>query len=151
MALSVSPTDRNKLTHLLIACTAGNLCFVRRWYDLERLQGRGMDYYRESPQSPNLFIATLLASFLVTCVFYFAWKWTTLGAPWRKRFGLAVFAILLILPLESIRRYWNIENGRFDIGSNLTLLTLEIVLCAGGILAWRGDLRIARSAQKAVL
>ena len=151
MALFVSPTDRNKLTHLLIACTAGNLCFVRRWYDLERLQGSGLDYYRESPQTPDLFIATLLASFLMTCVFYFGWKWTTFGAPWRKRAGLSIFAFVLVFPFESIRRYWNIETGSFDLGSNLALLALELVLSVGGIMALRGDLAIARSAQKAVL
>jgi hypothetical protein len=151
MALSVSATDSNKLKHLLVACMAGNLCFVRRWYDLERLQGSGLDYYRESPQTPDLFIATLLAAFLVTCVFYFGWKWTTFGAPWRRRAGLAIFAVVLAFPLESIRRYWNIETGRIDIGSNLSLLTLEIVLGAGVILALRGNFRIAQSAQKAVL
>jgi hypothetical protein len=151
MALSISPTDRNKLKHLLIASTAGSFCFVRRWYDLEILQGLGLDYYRESPQSSDLFIATLLASFLVTCVFYFGWKWTTYGAPWRKRAGLFIFAIALTFPFESIRRYWNIESGHFDIGSNVALVTLEIVLLAGGFLALRGDFRVMRSAQKAVV
>jgi hypothetical protein len=151
MALSVSPTDTNKLKHLLIACTAGNLLFVRRWYDLERLQGFGLDYYRESPQTPDLFIATLLASFLVTCVFYFGWKWTTYGDPWRKRTGLAIFAFVLVFPLESIRRYWNLENGRMDLLANLALVALEIVLATAGIMALRGDFRIARSAEKALL
>lgn len=151
MALSVSPTDSNKVRHLLIACSAGSLIFVRRWYDLERLQGSPLDYYRDSPQTPDLLIATLLASFLVTCVFYFGWKWTTLGAPWRKRAGFFLFTFVLAFPLESIRRYWNIETGRFDIGSNLALIALESILGAGAILALRGDFRIARSAQKAVL
>ncbi len=150
MALSVSPTDSNKLRHLLIACSAGNLCFVRRWYDLERLQGFGLDYYRESPQTPDLFIATLLASFLVTCVFYFGWKWTTFGAPWRKRAGLSIFAVVLVFPFESIRRYWNLESGHFDLGSNVALIALEIVLAAAGVLALMGDFRIARSAEKAL-
>jgi hypothetical protein len=150
MALSVSPANRNKLKHLLIACTAGNFCFIRRWYDLEHLQGSGLDYYRESPQSPDLLIATLLAAFLFTCLFYFGWKWTTMGNPWRKRAGLSFFSFSLAFPLESIRLYWNLEAGRFDIGSNLALLALELTLGAGAILALYGDFRVARSAQKAV-
>jgi len=151
MALSLSPTRRSKLTHLLLACTAGSFCFVRRWYDLEILQGHGLDYYRESPQSSDLFIATLLASFLVTCVFYFGWRWSTYGAPWRKRATFFVFAVALAFPFESIRRYWNIDSGHFDIGSNLAMLALEVLLLAGGVLALRGDFRVVRSAQKAVM
>ena len=46
MALLTQATQREKLKHLLIAFTAGNLCFIRRWYDLERLEGYGLDYYR---------------------------------------------------------------------------------------------------------
>jgi Sulfatase len=150
MALLVSPAERNKLKHLVVAFTAGNLCFVRRWYDLERLQGAAMDYYRESPQSPNLLVGTLLASFLLTCVFYFGWRWSIEGAPWRKRFALATFSLVLVFPLESIRRYWNIQTGRFDIGMNIPLILLEILLGTGMVMALRGKDRIARAAQKSV-
>jgi hypothetical protein len=150
MALFVPTTDRNKLKHLVVAFTAGNLCFVRRWYDLERLQGVGMDYYRESPQNPNLLVGTLLASFLLTCIFYFGWRWATTGKEWRKRVAQSIFCLALAFPLESIRRYWNIERSRFDIGTNLTLLALEGMLVFGAILVWRNYLRIPQAAQKAV-
>src|SRR5215471_14282346 len=150
MALFVPTTDRNKLKHLPVAFTAGNLCFVRRWYDLERLQGAGMNYYRESPQSPNLLVGTLLAAFLLTCVFYFGWRWATSGAPWRKRAAQCTFCFVLAFPLESIRRYWNVETGRFDIGMNLAMMALDAMLIVGAILVWRGNVRIPQAAQKSV-
>ncbi len=82
--------------------------------------------------------------------FYFAWKWSIAGAPWRKKLGQCVFCFVLAFPLESIRRYWNVETGRFDIGMNLVLILLELVLTVGGVLVWRNKLRIPQAAQKSV-
>ena len=49
MALSLSQAAAGKLKNLLVCFSVGNLCFLRRWYDLEHLKERSMDYYRTGP------------------------------------------------------------------------------------------------------
>ena len=51
MALSISPAARRQLTNGLTAFSLGTLCFIRRWYDLEHLQPRGLDYFRSAPEN----------------------------------------------------------------------------------------------------
>ena len=60
MALSLSPAAREKLKDILVCFSLGNLCFVRRWYDLEILQETSLDYLRPGPASPVVPSASLL-------------------------------------------------------------------------------------------
>src|SRR5581483_1320297 len=102
MALSLSPASKQNLNDLLICFSLGNLCFLRRWYDLEHLKERSTDYYRTAPANPALLIATMLAALLLTAVFWLAWQWVQLRPrPWKLIFSRSVFLLLLIYPLES--------------------------------------------------
>ena len=73
MSLSLSPAARENVTELLICFSLGNLCFLRRWYDLEHLQSRSVDYFRSGPPDQTLLYATLLCSALLTMVLWLLW------------------------------------------------------------------------------
>ena len=75
MALSLSPTARHELKGVLICFSLGNLCFVRRWYDLEILQETSLDYLRPGPASPVLLISTLVAGLILGMAFWVGWQW----------------------------------------------------------------------------
>jgi hypothetical protein len=55
--------ELNKLKNFLICFSVGNLCFLRRWYDLEHLKERSMDYYRTGPADLTLLGATLVSAY----------------------------------------------------------------------------------------
>ena len=152
MALSLSPAARGNLTDLLICFSVGNLIRLRRWYDLEHLKERSMDYYRTAPADPTLLISTLISAFLVAAVLYLAWMWVKLRpSPWKLKFAQCSFLLLLIYPLESIRRYWNIAGGRPDLGTNIALLAVEALLAAGLVLVLAGNLRVLHAARRVAL
>src|SRR5580704_10202184 len=119
MALSLPPTSRAQLKDFLVCFSLGNLCFLRRWYDLEHLKEVSMDYYRTRPADPTLLAATLISSFLLAIVFWLAWLWVK-RHPTAANMQLArcVFLLLLIFPLESVRRYWNSEGNHADFLTN---------------------------------
>jgi hypothetical protein len=122
MALSISPAARRQLTNLLTAFSLGNLCFIRRWYDLEHLQARGLDYFRMAPPGSVLLSSTILGALILTAVFWLAWNWVERNpTPGRRKFAQCAFLLILIFPIESVRRYWNTETDQFDIGSNVAL------------------------------
>jgi hypothetical protein len=152
MSLSLSPAARENLTELLICFSLGNLCFLRRWYDLEHLQSRSVDYFRSGPPDQTLLYSTLLCSALLTMVFWLLWMWAKRSGS-RRLLTLARCGFLLILmfPLESIRRYWNIEIGHVDWGSSAALLTIELLLAIGLGMALTGNLRILRAARNVAL
>lgn len=152
MALSLSPAARGNLIDFLICFSVGNLCFLRRWYDLEHLEARSMDYYRIAPADPSLLFATLLGALLLAVVLYVAWMWVKIHpSPAKWKFAQCTFLLLLIYPLESVRRYWNTEGGRPDLGSNVALLLVEAVLAAGIVLVLRGNVRVVRAARRVAL
>jgi len=152
MALSLSPAARGKLTNLLVCFSLGNLCFLRRWYDLEHLKERSMDYYRSHPASPTLLLATLIGAFVLTGVFWTAWCWVERNpTPAKLKLAACGFLLCLIYPLESVRRYWNEQAQHFDLASNVVLLALQAVLGAGIILALSGNTRIAQAARRVAL
>ena len=152
MALSLSPAARGNLTDFLICFSVGNLRFLRRWYDLEHLKERSMDYYRTAPADPTLLFATLLGAFLLSAVLFAAWMWVKLRpSVWKQKLAQAGFLLLLMSSLESVRRYWNFEGGRPDLGSNIALLTIEGLLVAGLVMALFGDLRVVRAARRVAL
>jgi hypothetical protein len=61
------------------------------------------------------------------------------------------FLLLVIYPLESVRRYWNTEGERYDMWSNIALLAIEATLFVGMILAATGNSRMVNAARRAVL
>ena len=152
MSLSLSPAARENLTELLICFSLGNLCFLRRWYDLEHLQSRSVNYFRSGPPDHTLLYSTLLCSALLTMVFWLLWMWVKRSGS-RRFLTLARCGFLLILmfPLESIRRYWNIEIGHVDWGSSAALLTIELLLAIGLGMALTGNLRILGAARNVAL
>ena len=152
MSLSLSPAARENITGLLICVSLGNLCLLRRWYDLEHLQSRSVDYFRVGPPDQTLLYATLLCSALLAMVFWLLWKWVKRSGS-RRFLTLARcgFLLILIYPLESVRRYWNLEIGHVDWGSSAALLTLELLLAIGLGMALTGNLRILRAARNVAL
>jgi hypothetical protein len=151
MALSLSPTARHNLKNLLVCFSLGNLCFVRRWYDLEILREPGLDYHRIAPSSPVLLLATLICGLSLALVFAAGWQWARRGGPRRMKLGRCIFLLMLIFPLESVRRYWNAQFGHFDLISNMALLSIEALLGAGLAMAWRGNDRVVKPARQVAL
>src|SRR5215468_3112111 len=108
MALPISPKTRQNLKDILVCFSLGNLCFVRRWYDLEILNEPGLDYHRVAPPSPLLLTATLVSGLILAVVFYAGLRWARRGGSLRMKFAHGMFMMALIFPLESVRRYWNL-------------------------------------------
>ena len=152
MALPISPATRRQLTNLLTAFSLGTLCFIRRWYDLEHLQARGLDYFRMAPPDTTLLASTILGAAILAAVFFLAWNiLERFSTPGGRKFAQCVFLLILIFPIESVRRYWNTETDGFDIGSNVSLWVVETILVAGIILLLRGSTRIFRPARRTAL
>jgi hypothetical protein len=152
MHLSLSPEQRGKVKDFVVCFSLGNLCFLRRWYDLEHLKERSMDYYRTRPADPTLLAATLISAFLLTGVFWLAWLWASRRpTPAKMQLARCVFLLLLIFPLESVRRYWNTEGARSDLGSNLAILAIEALLAVGLVLTLLGNQRVVRAAWRVAL
>jgi hypothetical protein len=151
MALSLSPSN-DKVKNLLICFSLGNLCFLRRWYDLEHLKERSMEYYRTGPADPTLLYATITGSLILTAVFWLAWQWVERNpTPGRLRVAHTGFLLMLIFPLESVRRYWNTEGERYDLATNIALVAIEATLLVGMILAATGNARMVKGAKRAAL
>ncbi|MCU1334822.1 MAG: sulfatase [Bryobacterales bacterium] len=151
MALSLSPATREKLKDIFVCFSLGNLCFVRRWYDLEILQETGLDYLRPGPASPTLLVSTLVAGLLLAAVFWIGWQWAQKRGRLWIRFAQGCFLMALVFPLESVRRYWNAQFGHIDLISNVALLSIETLLFGGLILAMKGNSRVVRPARHVAL
>jgi hypothetical protein len=151
MALSLSPPTREKLKEILISFSLGNLCFVRRWYDLEILQETSLDYLRPGPASSALLVSTLIAGLLLGVVFWIGWQWARQrGGIWIK-IAHGCFLLAMVFPLESVRRYWNAQFGQVDLASNTALMSIEALLFGGLVLAMRGNARVVRAARHVAL
>ena len=70
MSISIPSTARYRLRDILFCASLGCLCFIRRWFDLEILQVRGLDFYRSAPRDPGLLVATLLSSSILALMFW---------------------------------------------------------------------------------
>src|SRR5436190_22647396 len=151
MALSLSPTTREKLKDILVCFSLGNLCFVRRWYDLEILQETSLDYLRPGPASPVLLISTLLAGLLLCLVLWLGVRWARSRGPVWRKFAHGCFLMALVFPLESVRRYWNAQSEHVDLASNVALLSIEALLFVGVVMAMWGNPRVVRPARHVAL
>ena len=155
MALSLSEAARHQLKNLVTAFSLGTLVFIRRWYDMENLnllEAGGLNYFRSSPPGTTLLISTILASLLVSAVFWLAWLWVERhSTPGRRRFAHCVFLLVLIFPLESVRRYWNTVTEKFDLGSNGALFAVEGVVAVGFVMLLFGNTRILHPARKVAM
>ena len=149
MSLPLSPAAHQRLNDLIISVSLGNLCVLRRWYYVEQLQATSLDYFRTQPPANTLLYATLLTSALLSAAFWFlATLVRATGNHWLLTAGRVGFLALLIVPLETIRQYWNYQGGHADWGSNLSLVALDGVLLAGIVAVLRGHLRILHAAER---
>ena len=156
MALSTSPAAsdnlKTQIKDFLVCFSLANLCFMRRWYDLEHLKERAMDYYRTGPPGSTLLWATLICASLLTMVFWLAWKWVERDpTPAKLKLAQCGFLITFMFPLESVREYWNQQAGRMDVMSSVALWSLELVLAAGVVLLFFGNTRIVHAARRVAL
>jgi sulfatase-like protein len=152
MALSLSEAARHQLKNLVTAFSLGTLVFIRRWYDMENLnllEAGGLNYFRSAPPGITLLISTILSSLVVSAVFWLAWLWVERhSTPGRRRFAHCAFLLVLLFPLESVRRYWNTVTGKFDVGSNVALWAVEGVVAAGFVMLLFGNTRVVYPARK---
>lgn len=152
MALSLTPAARHQLTNLLTAFSLGTLCFIRRWYDLENLQPRGLDYFRNAPGDLTLLESTVVAALLLTLVFWLAWQVVERSSrPILRTLGHFAFLLVLMYPIESVRRYWNTQTDHFDYGSNISLWVVEAILASGAVMVLLGNARILKPARHVAL
>jgi hypothetical protein len=143
---------RQNLKNFLVCFTVGNLCFIRRWYDLENLQARSVDYYRTAPANPTFLLATVVSGVILSLVLWLAWRWLERNAtPQRVKVAQFLFLLMLIFPLESVRRYWNLDREHIDLFSNTALLLIEGLLGVGAVMALAGRPRVAYAARRVML
>ncbi|HEV2199797.1 MAG TPA: alkaline phosphatase family protein [Bryobacteraceae bacterium] len=149
MSIPLSAAAQQRLRDLVIGVSLGNLCVLRRWYYVEQLQANSLDYFRTHPPTNTLLYATLLTAASLSAIF---WLVATLvratGNRWLLSAARAGFLALLIVPLETIRRYWNYQSGHADWVSNLSLVALDGVLLAGIVAVLRGHVRILHAAER---
>ncbi len=152
MALSLPQAARRPLRDFLLCFSYANLCFLKRWYDLEHLQSRAVDYFRSAPPNGTLLVATLISVVVLSLVL-----WLAVTAVRRTRnpsllaLMRAAGTLIMIYPMEEVRRYWNLETERFDWISNLPLLGAEALLLAGAFMVLRGNLRVVRAGGRVLM
>jgi hypothetical protein len=143
---------RHHLTNLLIALSVGTLVFIRRWYDLERLEPQALGYLRAVPIDRTLLVSTVLSGLITTAVFWLAWTWVERHpTPFRKMLGQCVFLLVMATSLESVRRYWNSEGDHFDWMTNVSMLVIEGLCGLGLVTLLLGRPRILLAARRVAL
>jgi hypothetical protein len=150
MPVPLSPAAQQRLRDFVVSLSLGNLVVLRRWYDIEQLQAIPLDYFRTHPPTNVLLSATLVGVAICSAVFWLlAQLVRRIGKPWLMTTARVAFLAVLIVPLETIRQYWNYQVGRADWPSNLSLVALNVLLAAGMVGVLRGHLRIFQAAQRA--
>jgi len=148
MPLLSSPV-RLKIRDLLICLSVSNLLFLRRWYDIEQSQSPAMNYFRTGPANNVQFWATLIVIGITAAVFWVVGllvrRYPTGVLATLVRAG---FLIVLMVPLETVREFWNYRERHTDLGSSLSLLAIEALLVVGVIQTIRNNLRILRVAER---
>ena len=152
MSISVPATARYRLRDILFCASLGCLCFIRRWFDLEILQVRGLDFYRSAPRDPGLLVATLLSCSLLGLAFWLLAQWVRrAGNPRLTAVARCVTLLVMVYATESMRSYCNSDFRLIDWTSNGILIALEFGLALGAGMAAVGNSRILRLARTAVL
>jgi len=152
MSISVPATARYRLKDALFCASLGCLCFVRRWFDLEILQVRGLDFYRSAPRDPGLLVATLLSCLILAVTFWLLAQWVRRrDNPRLTAIARCVTLLVIAYAIESMRRYWNSEFRLIGWTSNGILIAIEFGLALGAGTAVMGNHRILRVARSAVL
>ena len=75
MSIFVPATSHGRLRDALFCFSLACLCFIRRWFDLEILQVRALDFYRSAPRDPGLLVAALLSSSILALAFWLLAQW----------------------------------------------------------------------------
>jgi len=152
MPVPVPVEEHSRLTDVLFCLVLGNLCFVQRWFDLEVLQVRELDFYRSAPSDPGLLIATLIASSILALGFWLIAQWV------RRVDNLRLTAIarcgtllVMLYALEILRRYWFSELGSIQWDVNGILIALEVIVAAGAAAAALGNPLIFNFARTGVV
>ena len=152
MSISVPATARYRLTDAAFCASLGCLCFIRRWFDLEILQVRGLDFYRTAPRDSGLLVATLLSCSLLALIFWLLAQWVRLvNNPRLTATARCVTLLVITYAIESMRRYWNSEFRLIDWTSNGILIAIEFGLALGAGMAIMGNRRILQMARSVVL
>src|ERR1700752_1147963 len=108
MSISVPATARYQLRDIFFCASLGCLCFIRRWFDLEILQVRALDFYRSAPRDPGLLVATLLSSSILALAFWLLAQWVRrIDNPRLTAIARCVTLLAITYSIESMRRYWN--------------------------------------------
>ena len=149
MLLSLSPAARTHLGDALIGLSLGNLCLLRSWYAVEHVAAPGMDYYRDTAADSTRLLATLVAATLLAGGLWMAVRLVRrIGNPHLLKLARVALLLLSIFPLETVRRYWNVQAGHADLTNTLLVGGVEVLLLFGATLAMVGNLRVVHAAQR---
>jgi hypothetical protein len=152
MSISVPATPAGRLKDALFCASLGCLCFIRRWFDLDILQVRGLDFYRSAPRDSGLMVATLLSCSLLAMAFWLLAQLVRRAAnPRLTAIARCTTLLVITFAIESMRRYWNSEFRLIDWTSNGILIALEFGLALGAGMAVMGNRRISHAARSVVL
>jgi hypothetical protein len=149
MSISLSPAAKQSLRDFFISVSLANLLLLRRWYDVEDLQRTPLDYFRTHPPSGIPLMATLIAGgILSAAILLLARIARGSGKQWVMTLARVAFLGAFILPLESVRQFWNYQKGQVDWTTNAALFGLELLLAAGIFEVLRGRFRILLAAER---
>ncbi|MEQ1884446.1 MAG: sulfatase-like hydrolase/transferase [Bryobacteraceae bacterium] len=156
MALPSSQT-RVGMRDFLLCVSLGNLLFLRQWYDVVTSHLSSTDYYRNEPARHTAFWATLAAVGLTAV---FLWLVSRLirhplngydSAGRMKASGRIAMMLMMIVSLETVRRFWSYRQGRVDWGSTIFVGLMEALLAWGIVDLFRNRQRVYRAAERALL
>lgn len=152
MPISFPAAPPSRIKDALFCASLACLCFVRRWFDLDILQVRGLDFYRSSPRDPELLTGTLVSASIFALAFWLLAQWVRRANNPRLA-AIARCGTLLVIAysIESMRRYWNSEFRLIDWASNGILIAIEFGLALGAGMAITGNRRTLHLARSAVL
>ena len=152
MSISLPATPHSRLRDALFCVALACLCFVRRWFDLEILQVRGLDFYRSAPRDPGLLAATLLSCSILALAFWLLTQWVRRADnPRLTAIARCVALLAITYAIESMRRYWNSEFLLIDWTTNGILIAFEFGLALGAGMVVMGNSRILHVVRSAVL
>ncbi|MEQ1949329.1 MAG: sulfatase-like hydrolase/transferase [Bryobacteraceae bacterium] len=151
MALPSTQT-RVSVRDFLLCLSIGNLLFLRRWYDIETIQSPAMDYYRPGPAQHTLFWATLAGIAIIGVILWLASRLIRRNPTGHiVTIGRVTFMLLMMVSLETIRRFWNYRLHNVDWGSTLSMFGMEAVLAWGIVQLFRNKLRVMHAAERVAL